>query len=279
MTKELDLTCAETHFAFGRNWAAYAEKVTEAEIGEAEKGLIRLIGNDRLAGARFLDIGCGSGLHSLAAMRLGAKEVVAIDLDPDSVATTQGLLQRHAPHGGYEVKALSVFELSPEALGTFDIVYSWGVLHHTGDMTRAIRCAAAMARPGALFAFALYRRVWMDFFWRREKRWYARASANAQRRARALYLALYRLGLLATGRRFSRYVEGYRSNRGMDFYHDVHDWLGGWPYESISPREVDVLMQGEGFIAERVLARKGYLLGRHPGIFGSGCDEYVYRKV
>lgn len=140
-----DLTSVDTHFAFGKNWAAYAEKVTAAEIAEAERGLIRLLGSERLDGERFLDIGCGSGLHSLAALRLGAREVVAVDLDPDSVATTQALLDRHAPRGAvFRVEAVSVFDLRPEAMGTFDTVYSWGVLHHTGDMERAIRCAAAM---------------------------------------------------------------------------------------------------------------------------------------
>jgi 2-polyprenyl-6-hydroxyphenyl methylase/3-demethylubiquinone-9 3-methyltransferase len=125
---------------------------------------------------------------------------------------------------------------------------------------------------------ALYRRIWTDWFWRLEKRWYARASETAQRRARAIYRVLFRVGLLATGRRFEDYVAGYRGNRGMDFEHDVHDWMGGWPYESISAREVEVLMQDLDFSPVRVFARKGRIFGRDPGFFGSGCDEYVYRK-
>lgn len=263
---EHDLTRVETHFAFGKNWAAYAEKVTDAEIAEAEQGLIRLLGADRLDGQRFLDIGCGSGLHSLAALRLGTREVVAVDVDADSVATTQAMLDQHAPSGAaYHVEALSVFDLRPEAMGTFDTVYSWGVLHHTGDMARALRCAAAMVSPGGRFAFALYRRIWMDAFWRWEKRWYAHASPAAQRRARAIYVTLFRLGLMATGRRFSTYVKNYRTNRGMDFYHDVHDWMGGWPYESILPAEVDEQMRGLGFVGEQVRARRGRWWG-HLGL-------------
>lgn len=278
--KNNDLTRLEAHFAFGKNWAAYAEKVTAVEIAEAERGLIRLLGTDRLDGERFLDIGCGSGLHALAALRLGAREVIAVDLDPGSVATTRALLERHAPQDAvFRVEAISVFDLHSDAMGTFDIVYSWGVLHHTGDMERAVRCAAAMVGAGGRFAFALYRRVWMDVFWRWEKRWYARASLQAQRRARAVYIALFRLGLWATGRSFTRYVNDYRSNRGMDYYHDVHDWMGGWPYESILPAEVESLMGGLGFAAERVFARKGKLFGRDPGFFGSGCDEFVYKRV
>lgn len=87
-----DLTRAESHFAFGRNWAEYAGKITEAEVREAEAGLLRLMGGERLEGKRFLDIGSGSGLHSLAALRLGAREVLAVDIDADSVATTRAVL-------------------------------------------------------------------------------------------------------------------------------------------------------------------------------------------
>src|SRR5207247_8238271 len=100
-------------FAFGRNWAAYAEKIAHAEIDEAVRGLSRLLGNERLDGKRFLDIGSGSGLHSLAALHLGAKEVVAVDIDADSVATTKAVLERHAPRGTFRVEQKSVFDLDP----------------------------------------------------------------------------------------------------------------------------------------------------------------------
>lgn len=273
-----DLTHPEAHFAFGKNWAAYAEKITEVEIAEAERGLQRLLG-ERLKGLRFLDVGCGSGLHSLAALRLGAREVVAIDIDADSVATTRAVLKRWSPTPAWRVARQSVFDLARERMGCFDVVYSWGVLHHTGDMLRALQQAAAMVGEGGVFAFALYRRIWMDRFWRIEKRWYARASPKAQARARAIYRLLFRLGLAVTGRRFSEYVSRYRSNRGMDFDHDVHDWLGGWPYESISPHEVETQMRALGFSPERVIVRKGRFFKCDPGFFGSGCDEYVYRRV
>lgn len=280
MNEHSPLTKVETHFAFGRNWAEYAKKISETEITEAERGLQRLLGKEQIDGASFLDIGCGSGIHCLAALRLGAREVLAVDLDPDSVATTQAMLQQHArADARWRAQVISVFDLSPDQHGTFDIVYSWGVLHHTGDMVRAVRCAAAMTAPHGLLAVALYRRVWMDAFWRLEKRWYAHASEAAQRRMRAIYIALFKLGLAVTGRSFTHYVQNYGANRGMDFYHDVHDWLGGWPYESITPAEFDALMQSLGFAAERVFARKGRLFARHSGLFGSGCDEYIYRRA
>jgi len=274
-----DLTRQETHFAFGRNWAEYAEKIAAPEIEEADRGMARLLGGDRLDGKRFLDIGSGSGLHSLAALRLGAEEVLAVDIDPDSLATTRAVLGRHAKSSSWRAEHMSVFDMDPGKLSRFDVVYSWGVLHHTGDMMRAIRKAADMTMQGGLFVFALYRRVWMDWFWRIEKPWYSSADAAQQRRARSAYAQAMKIGLLATGRRFSTYVATYRGNRGMDYWHDVHDWMGGWPYESILPDEVEHLMRSLGFERVRVFASRGRLLGRNPGFFGSGCDEFVYRRT
>ena len=108
-----DLTRQETHFAFGRNWAEFAEKITAAEIDEADRGLQRLLGDERLEGKRFLDIGSGSGLHSLAALRLGAREVVALDIDPDSLATTQAVLTRFGQAGRWRAERVSVFDMDP----------------------------------------------------------------------------------------------------------------------------------------------------------------------
>ena len=273
-----NLTRSESHFRFGENWRAYAEKVDEAAISEAANGLRRLIGAE-ITGKRVLDIGCGSGVHALAALWLGAAGVRGIDLDPDSVAAAQAVLNRYAPSAPWRVEEKSIFTLSPASIGHFDIVYSWGVLHHTGDMLGAIRTAAELVSHGGLFVFALYRKTWLCSFWKWEKRWYAQASPRRQRMAQRLYTALFRLGLWASGRGYASYVANYRTNRGMDFYHDVHDWLGGWPYESISPTEVGELMRGLGFEPVRCFITTGRRLrGRQLGLFGSGCDEYVYKR-
>src|SRR5579864_4745077 len=98
MDKSVDLLDQRAHFAFGENWADYARQVTEGEIQQAVIDLRRL-GGGELTGKRFLDIGCGSGLHALAALRLGASEVVAVDIDPQSVATARRMLQEYAGQG------------------------------------------------------------------------------------------------------------------------------------------------------------------------------------
>lgn len=276
-----DLLSAQSHFAFGRNWASYAELIGEPQITEAERGLTRLLGGGSLAGKRFLDIGCGSGLHSLAALRMGVNELLATDIDLDSVATARAVLDRHAPGAQYAVQKVSVFDLDPARTGLFDVVYSWGVLHHTGDMSRALRSAAALVAPGGIFVFALYRKTLLCGAWKLEKRWYAYAGSGTQRILRFIYLTLFRIGLRMTGRSFKGYVKNYKI-RGMDFYHDLHDWLGGYPYESILPDEVAQLMSDAGLMPVRSFVRENWFsrsFGRHCGLFGSGCNEYVYTRT
>ena len=261
-------------FAFGENWASYASLVDEDRLREAERGLVRLLGSESLHGRSLLDIGCGSGLHAAAAGKLGAARVVAVDIDAQSVATAQALLARETPQLAADIRHASVFDLDPALIGPFDVVYSWGVLHHTGAMYDAVRRAAQLVAPGGLFAFALYRRTRLCGLWRHEKRWYAAASPRAQALARRIYVAALRARFAATGRDFAAYVANYQQSRGMDFAHDVHDWMGGYPYESISAAEVERLMAELGFAHVRSFTQPTPL-----GLFGSGCDEYVYRRA
>jgi 2-polyprenyl-6-hydroxyphenyl methylase/3-demethylubiquinone-9 3-methyltransferase len=269
-----NLRAVESHFRFGDNWASYAGGIDAEAIAEAERGILRLISREELAARNFLDIGCGSGIHALAAARLGAKRILAVDIDPRSVETTRALLSARASHAFWNAETISVFDLDPAEVGTFDVVYSWDVLHHTGDLDTAMRRAAALVAPGGLFAFALYRRTHCDRLWTAEKRWYASASPRAQRLAQSLYTALFKVALAATGRSFAAYVAKKKRERGMEFAHDVRDWLGGYPYETIAPEEVERLMRELGLSEVRRFARAR----RSLGLFGSGCDEYVYRK-
>jgi SAM-dependent methyltransferase len=259
-------------FAFGENWADYSELIDPHRIEDAERALTRLAGPDRIAGRRMIDIGCGSGLHSLAALRLGASELVAIDFDADSVATTRKVLSRHAPEGRWRAEQANVLTLEPRDFGSFDLVYSWGVLHHTGDMTTAIERAAALVAPDGLFIFALYRKTTLCPFWKVEKRWYCQASPRAQKAARQLYIKWMRLVFRLKHRDFDAYVRSYGA-RGMEFLHDVHDWLGGYPYDSIAPSEVDSVMRRLGLEFVR-----SFLEPARSGVTGSGCDEFVYRR-
>jgi len=261
-------------FRFGANWLDFSRTVGADQLSESAKSLRRLLGRDDLAGQSFVDIGSGSGLFSLAARSLGAR-VHSFDFDEESVLCTTRLRERYfADDNGWKVEHGSILDREyVRNLGTFDVVYAWGVLHHTGAMRDALHGAAQLVAPGGVLAFALYHRTLMCPFWWWEKRWYSGASADAQRRARALYVALLRTAFFVTGRDFRSHVATYHSVRGMDFMHDVHDWMGGYPYESISAPEVDALMRPLGFTCVRATGTP-----LRTGIFGSGCDEYLYRR-
>jgi len=269
MTAE-DETEIRRHFPFGENWRSFLTTMNADRIAEAEHGLKRLFPNVELTHRRFLDIGCGSGLSMLAAHRLGAT-VHGIDLDPDSVAATKTLLDKYASANDWSVAEKSVFELSPERDGRYDIVYSWGVLHHTGSMWMALERAIAIVAPHGRLAVALYRRTPLCRLWRLEKRFYARAPASVQATVRTLYKGCYLAALIATGCSPRRYLANYKSARGMDWSHDVHDWLGGYPYESTEPTAVVAFLERHGLSIERMFAHSAIA----NGLFGTHCDEYV----
>jgi 2-polyprenyl-6-hydroxyphenyl methylase/3-demethylubiquinone-9 3-methyltransferase len=258
-----------SHFAFGDNWQSYARGIDEPKIHRAATDLARLLPGNELRGRSFLDVGCGSGIHALAALRLGAASVLGIDIDPQSVAATRQTLERHAPGEPWDVRAASILDTSPRDLGSFDVVYSWGVLHHTGDMWRAIACTAALVNPNGRLAIALYRQTRLCPLWKIEKRVYSRLAPWGQRRIQAAFISAYRLATrVRTGR-----PHVHDPVRGMDFRHDVHDWLGGYPYESVRPKDARAFMDRHGFDLERE-----FLVRQRLGIFGTGNDEFVFRR-
>ena len=267
-----DLTPRETHFEFGQNWADFSRKLTETHLAHAVASLHRLL-PEGLDGRSFLDIGCGSGLSSVAAARLGAARIEASDIDENSARTAEHVLARFAPDVPRRVRVASVFDLSPGSEGLFDVVHSWGVLHHTGDMRRAVKVALSLVKPGGLFVVALYNKTTLCRAWTVEKRIYSRAPGLVQKLMQAGFvaLALPAKALMARRTPFA-VIREYQSNRGMNYWNDVHDWLGGYPYESASPAEVDAMV-GPDFVRERA-----FLVSARLGLFGAGCNELVYRR-
>jgi 2-polyprenyl-6-hydroxyphenyl methylase/3-demethylubiquinone-9 3-methyltransferase len=79
-------------FAFGENWRKFSEQLQAQDYFAAKKSLEELIPN--LKNKTFLDVGCGSGLFSIAASALGASKVLGFDIDEESVSTSQKLLDK-----------------------------------------------------------------------------------------------------------------------------------------------------------------------------------------
>ncbi len=232
------MTADHVRFGFGKNWADFVDAhLNEERIARAEKHLLRFLRLDNLSGKTFLDIGCGSGLHSLAALRAGAKRIVSFDYDFDSVATTEHLRQFAGAPAHWQVLQGSVLdEAFMRSLASADIIYSWGVLHHTGDLWRAIENAAMTMLPDSVFYIALYSSdVYLDpppEYWLDVKRRYNVAGPLKKRLMEWQYA--WRETILPDlrhGRNPLKLILGYAASRGMSYWTDVRDWLGGYPME------------------------------------------------
>lgn len=255
----------ERRFGFGRNWRAFSRHVDPQRVEDAVESLKRLTGLDDFTGRRFLDIGSGSGLFSLAAVRQGAASVHSFDYDPDSVDTTRALKDRFAPDARvWTIEQGSILdEPYVRRLGTFDVVYSWGVLHHTGDMQRAFRNAASLVAPGGRLAIAIYNdQGWLSGYWRLVKQAY-----NTNALLKGMVIAAH-LPYLAA-RWTVRTVRGRRLERGMRLWTDLLDWLGGYPFEVATPAAVVAVFEPLGF-RSRIVQTCGR---RH------GCNEFVFERL
>lgn len=253
-------------FAFGDNWQSFLRRFTPERLEAARQSLLTTLGRDNLKGLSFLDAGSGSGLFSAAAHSLGAR-VVAFDYDPASVSATSSF--------GDPSQVLQGSLLDAEfmgQLGTFDVVYCWGVAHHTGDMWRALELLAPRVASGGSLCVAIYNDQGKPSQrWTWVKHTYHRAPALRPLLIAGSWVRLWAVKVAADtlrGDPLRRWRTNNHDIRGMDAKHDLLDWVGGYPFEVAKPEEIFEFFRQRGFSLER--------LSTTPGI---GCNEFVFRKA
>jgi 2-polyprenyl-6-hydroxyphenyl methylase/3-demethylubiquinone-9 3-methyltransferase len=239
-------------FRFGRNWARYCTVLNDDRLHEAERSLREMLALGTLAGKTFLDAGAGSGVFSLAATRLGAK-VLSFDYDPDSVNCTRSLKAAHFPDNDrWTIIEGSVLDMDfLRSLGQFDLVYSWGVLHHTGNMWQALDNICAAVEPGGTLYIAIYLDCGLKSrVWKRIKKTYC-SGILGRLAVIGTFVPYFAVrGFIEDVFRFKNPVARYRDykeHRGMSALHDWIDWLGGYPYEYAKPEEVIGFLGQRGF--------------------------------
>jgi 2-polyprenyl-6-hydroxyphenyl methylase/3-demethylubiquinone-9 3-methyltransferase len=257
-------------YEFGRNWSRFARKsFSQERVDIARRHMLALLKLDDLKGLDFLDIGSGSGLHSLAAFQAGAGRIHSLDYDPDSVATTTFMREQAGNPKTWTVERGDVLDADYMAnLGQWSFVYSWGVLHHTGDVWTAIDNASRTVAPGGIFYIALYAADVQDDpdFWLRIKQEYNQSGKLKRFRMEWWYAWVYIMGRSPLGlpRLITRMVR-HRFSRGMSMFSDIRDWLGGWPMEFVYDKDVIQFLEDKSFRLRNIKT-------------GEACSEYVFDR-
>lgn len=268
----------DNQFSFGKNWKEFLNTLNDQKIEKAKESLVKFFGGeDKIKGKTFLDFGCGSGIFSLAAYLLGAKRVVSVDIDTYSVGCAIEMKKRSNNPDNWEIKIGSVLDDQfISSLGKYEVIYSWGVLHHTGNMYKAFDNIQKLVEENGLLFLAIYNNnkgknailAGSSAFWLKIKRFYSSSPQIMKKVMIGIYYAWFFVGYLVTFRNPIKYIKDFGKERGMNFHTDIRDWLGGYPYEFATQDELVNYFSPGGFLTVKLLSSDNL-----------GCHEILYKKI
>ena len=270
-------------FSFGSNWNEFIDNsITNKSFDRKLKYCINHLSNTfskSIDKKIFIDIGCGSGLFSLAAIKLNASKVLSFDFDLNSVNTTNKLLslkgvdKEKANSLQHDIRneiILSNYLNAEQSKKIQKFIYCAGVVHHTGNVYLSMDNVSKLAnnKNDEIF-ISIYNKIpVLTFLWWLEKKIYI--NVGIWRRL-ALFIWLFAwssywiLKLQNPIKNIQRYGD---NDRGMSFLTDAKDWLGGYPYEPLYKEDVIAFFKKRNF--ELINFNRG----------GNwGLNDYLFKKV
>jgi 2-polyprenyl-3-methyl-5-hydroxy-6-metoxy-1,4-benzoquinol methylase len=277
-------------FSFGKNWNNYVETVVNDKVlAETKNSMLKYLPIEEYKGKNFIDVGCGSGLFSLSSVLLGCKKTISIDVDDYSIKSTlltknkfSSLLQDNIEweiSKGDILDNATIESIINQSDGGGDIVYSWGVLHHTGNMWEAIRNCAKLVKPGGYFIIAIYNHAPSSKFWQNVKIFYNKYE-RMQPIMNLLYGSYVSIGYMIHKKTFKLYRD-----RGMHVFYDAIDWLGGYPYEYACFDEIKSFVENLNFELFKQPTKLACGKNEKINFFSkmrskdTGCNEFVFLRL
>lgn len=247
----------KNNFSFWKNWQNFLKKLDNEKINQAKNYLAKFIWwEDKIKGKTVIDFGSWSWLMSLSFYLLWAEKVVSVDIDENSINCTKYLRENFLNKWNWNWEIIHGSVLDEEfvkSLWSFDIVYSWWVIHHTWDMWKWLNNILNLTKENSLIYTAIYNDSkilleWTSPFWVKFKKFYS-WSKFLRYIIKPLYTAYLIAWITAKWNNPFKYIKNYEKTafRWMDFFVDIEDWLWGYPYEYASFNEIKKFYESKWF--------------------------------